>query len=147
MAIVNVYLNFDGDCEAAFKFYSTVFGCEISHISHFGDMPPHEGMAPMTDEMKKKVMHVSIQISPETALMGSDVGGEWAPTFRQGNNFSISISAQTKDEADRLFAALAEGGQITMPLSSTFWGDYFGMLTDRFGINWMMSFNEAQAKG
>ena len=75
-------------------------------------------------------------------LMGSDVGGSWAPTFKEGNNFSISVNAASKEEADRIFNGLAQGGNITMPMASTFWGDYFGMLTDKFGINWMMSYNE-----
>ena len=78
-------------------------------------------------------------------LMGSDTGGEWAASFKQGNNFSISVNAASKDEADRIFNALSAGGQVTMPLANTFWGDYFGMLTDKFGINWMMSYNEQQA--
>lgn len=74
--------------------------------------------------------------------MGSDTGGEWASHYKQGNNFSVSVTAASKDEADKLFNALAVGGMVTMPLASTFWGDYFGMLTDKFGIAWMMSYNE-----
>ena len=76
--------------------------------------------------------------------MGSDTGGEWAPNFKQGNNFSISITTDTKAEADRLFKGLSPGGKVTMPMNKTFWGDYFGMFTDKFGINWMISFNEAR---
>jgi PhnB protein len=91
-------------------------------------------------------MHVSLPISKETMLMGSDTGGEWSSGFKQGNNFSISVNADTKEEADRIFNDLAAGGQVTMPLNNTFWGDYFGMLTDQFGINWMMSYNENQKK-
>jgi len=90
-------------------------------------------------------MHVSLPIG-KSVLMGSDTGGEWAPSLKLGNNFSISISTDSKAEADKLFNALAEGGNITMPLTNTFWGDYFGMLTDKFGVNWMMSFNEQQHK-
>ena len=74
--------------------------------------------------------------------MGSDSGGEWASDLKVGNNISISINAGSKEEADRVFNALAGGGQVTMPMGNTFWGDYFGMCTDKFGINWMMSFNE-----
>ena len=76
--------------------------------------------------------------------MGSDTGGEWASSYSKGNNFSISINTDKKTEADRLFDGLSAGGQVTMPMNKTFWGDYFGMLTDKFGINWMISFNEAQ---
>lgn len=73
--------------------------------------------------------------------MGSDTGGEWAPDFVQGNNFSISINADNQEEADRLFNELSKGGNVTMPMANTFWGDYFGMFADKFGINWMVSYN------
>ena len=144
MTVVNVYLNFNGNCEAAFDFYKSVFGGEYPYIGRFSDMPPQEGMPPLPEEMGSRIMHVSLPISKETMLMGSDTGGEWAATFQQGNNFSISIGTDSTAEADRLFAGLSEGGKVTMPMNKTFWGDYFGMFTDKFGINWMISFNEAQ---
>ena len=78
--------------------------------------------------------------------MGSDAGGEWASKIVQGNNFCISISTDTKNEADRLFNSLSADGKALMPMNKTFWGDYFGMLTDKFGVSWMVSFNEAMAK-
>jgi PhnB protein len=78
--------------------------------------------------------------------MGSDTGGEWAPTFVQGNNFSISLNTDSREEADHLFNGLSDGGQVTMPMENTFWGDYFGMFTDKFGINWMVSFPTEQHK-
>ena len=92
---------------------------------------------------QNKIMHVSLPIG-SSILMGSDCGGDWAPTFKQGNNFSVSVSAETKEEANKIFEALSAGGQITMPLQTTFWGDYFGMLTDKFSIQWMVSQNEMQ---
>jgi PhnB protein len=141
MATVNVYLNFNGNCEEAFNFYKSVFGGEFPYLGRFKDMPPQEGMPPLPEEMKNKIMHVSLPISKETAILGSDTGGEWAPTFVQGNNFSISITAGSKEEADRFFNGLSAGGQITMPIGMTFWGDYFGMFADKFGINWMVSYN------
>ncbi|MBL7712805.1 MAG: VOC family protein [Chitinophagaceae bacterium] len=143
MALVNVYLTFNGDCAQAFDFYKSVFGGEFSYSGKFKDMPPVEGQT-MSAEDGEKIMHVSLPVSKETTLMGSDTGGEWSSGFKQGNNFSISVTAQSKDEADRLFNGLSEGGQVTMPMNKTFWGDYFGMCTDKFGISWMMSFNEAQ---
>lgn len=143
MATVNVYLTFNGNCEEAFNFYKDVFQKEIPYMGRFSEMPPPpDGGKPFPDEDANKIMHVSLPISKETAIMGSDTGGEWAKGYDQGNNFSISINADSKDEADRIFNALSEGGHVTMPLASTFWGDYFGMLKDKFGINWMMSFNE-----
>lgn len=144
MATTNTYLNFNGNCEAAFLFYKSIFGGEFNYIGRFGEMPESEAYkVPEAD--KNKIMHVSLPIG-NSILMGSDCGGEWAPTFKQGNNFSISITASSKQEADTLFNALAAGGQVSMPMNQTFWGDYFGMLTDKFGIQWMMSFNEQQAK-
>ncbi len=144
MATTNTYLNFNGNCEDAFNFYKSVFGGEFTYIGRFGEMPESEDYK-LAEADKNKVMHVSLPIG-SSILMGSDCGGDWAPTFKQGNNFSVSISAESKEEADKIFDALSEGGKITMPLENTFWGDYFGMLTDKFGINWMMSFNEQQKK-
>ena len=110
-------------------------------MSRFSEMPPDAG-APVAPEEAERIMHVSLPISKETVLMGSDTGGEWAKGFKQGNNFSISITADSRKDADRFFKGLSEGGNVIMPMDSTFWGDYFGMFTDKFGINWMVSFNE-----
>ncbi|WP_343636928.1 VOC family protein [Fluviicola sp.] len=143
MATVNAYLTYNGNCEEAFHFYKSVFGGDFSYIGRFKDMPQDDANK-MDPEMGEKIMHVSLPISKETILMGSDTGGEWASSFRQGNNFSISITASSKEEADRLFQGLSAGGNVTMPMDTTFWGDYFGMWQDKFGINWMMSFNEDQ---
>ena len=145
MTLVNVYLTFNGNCEEAFNFYKSVFGGDFPYIGRYKDMPADEGKkTPAADA--EKIMHVSLPISKETMLMGSDVGGEWAPHFTAGNNFSISINTDSKNEADRLFNGMSAGGMVTMPMNKTFWGDYFGMFTDKFGINWMVSFNEALQK-
>jgi len=141
MTTVNVYLTFNGNCEEAFKFYQSVFGGEIPYIGRFKDMPAGEGYK-LDRADEEKIMHVSLPISKETMLMGSDTGGEWASGFSQGNNFSISINTDTKEEADKLFSGLSSGGTVTMPLSKTFWSDYFGMFTDKFGINWMVSLEQ-----
>lgn len=143
MATVNTYLNFNGNCEDAFNFYKSVFGEEFTYIGRFGEMPPQEGMPPMSESDKNKIMHVSLPIG-RTILMGSDTSGDWAPTFVQGNNFSVSINPESKEEADKLFNGLSVGGQVTMPMADTFWGAYFGMFTDKFGINWMVNFETQQ---
>ena len=143
MTTVNVYLTFNGNCEEAFNFYKSVFGGEFPYIGRYKDMPPQDGHK-LDSKDAEKIMHVSLPISKETVLMGSDTGGEWASGYSQGNNFSISINTDKKPEADRLFKGLSAGGRVTMPMNKTFWGDYFGMFTDKFGINWMVSFNEAQ---
>lgn len=143
MATVNVYLTFNGDCEAAFHFYHAVFGGEVAFFGRFRDMPQEEiDRAQFSSEEElDRIMHVTLPISEETRLMGSDTAGQMASDFQQGNNFSVSITAESKAEADRLFNGLSEGGQVIMPMSSTFWGDYFGMLVDKFGISWMVSFD------
>ncbi|WP_130735843.1 VOC family protein [Flavobacterium sp. J27] len=142
MATVNIYLTFNGNCEEAFTFYQSVFGGEFPYIGKFKDMPKNEECPEVSEADAEKIMHVTLPISKETCLMGSDTGGEWASSFQQGNNFSISINAESKAEADKLFTALSEGGQITMPMNQSFWGAYFGMFTDKFGINWMVNFDE-----
>lgn len=145
MTCVNIYLNFNGNCEEAFNFYRSVLGGEFSYVGRFGEMPRQEGLPPMPAEMNDKIMHIGLPVSKETALMGSDTGGEWAPNFKQGNNFSVSVSTDSKAEADRLFNGLSAGGKVTMPMNQTFWGSYFGMFTDKFGINWMVSFDTQPA--
>ena len=139
MTTVNIYLTFPGNCKEAFDFYKSVFGGEFPYVGTFADMPPQEGMPPMTDEQKSKIMHISLPISKETVLMGSDMGGNWAPELKVGNNFAFSVNADTKEEADRLFNALSVDGNVSMPMANTFWNSYFGMATDKFGINWMMN--------
>ncbi|MCF8449251.1 MAG: VOC family protein [Taibaiella sp.] len=147
MATVNVYLTFKGNCEEAFDFYKSVFGGEFPYVGRFKDMPPsEESGSTMPAEFGNRIMHISLPIGGGTAIMGSDTGGEWAAHYQPGNNFSISINADSKEEADRIFNGLSTGGNVTMPMNKTFWGDYFGMWTDKFGINWMMSFNENQQK-
>jgi PhnB protein len=140
MATVNVYLTFNGNCEEAFNHYKSVFGGEFPYVGRFKDMPP-DPSRPLPPEIAEKIMHISLPLGGGTVIMGSDTGGEWAANYTPGNNFSLSINAESKEEADNLFAGLSEGGRITMPMNQTFWGDYFGMCADKFGINWMVSFN------
>lgn len=143
MKSVNCYLTFNGNCEEAFEFYRSVLGGEFLSINRFKDMPPQEGMPPIPEEMGNQLMHVTLPVGRNTVLMGSDAGGEWAPRIIEGNNFSLSISTDSREEADRIFAGLSEGGTVTMPMGDTFWGSYFGMFTDRYGINWMVSFESS----
>lgn len=142
MPTVNVYLTFNGNCEEAFLFYKSVFGGAFPYLGRFKDMPLQPGQKAIPDSDGNKIMHVSLPVSNETMLMGSDSGGEWISDFKQGNNFSISIYSESKEVADHFFNLLSAGGQPIMPMNDTFWGSYFGMLTDKFGINWMVSFSE-----
>lgn len=141
MTTVNVYLTFNGNCLEAFNFYKSVFGGEFAYVGRYKDMPADESHPVLPGE-EDRIMHISLPISQETMLMGCDTGGEWASRYSAGNNFSLSINAESKESADRLFNGLSAGGMVTMPMNSTFWGDYFGMFADKFGINWMVSFNE-----
>lgn len=138
MATVNIYLTFNGNTEEVFNFYKSVFGGEFSYFSRFKDMPPAEDCPPLSDEEGNRVMHVSLPISKETVLMASDTTS-YRGDVTIGTNFSISINADSTEEADRLFSDLSKDGEVIMPMQKTFWGAYFGMFKDKFGIQWMIN--------
>ena len=138
MAAVNAYLSFSNNCEEAFEFYRSVFGGEFTGIARFGDM---EGM-PMSDEEKSKVMHIALPIG-NTVLMGSDTT-EAMGTIAVGNNVSMAIGVDSREEAHRLFEGLSAGGKVTMPLAEAPWNALFGMLNDKFGFAWMINFDLGQ---
>jgi PhnB protein len=143
MASINPYLIFNGNCEAAFLFYQSVFGGEFPYIGRFKEMPPAEGNPVLSEADGNKIMHVTLPIGDGSVLMGSDsnsAGGE----VPFGQNVSLSINAQSKEEADKLFNGLSAGGTVTMAMNQTFWGAYFGMFTDKFGISWMVNFDEKE---
>lgn len=131
-------MNFNGNCLEAFDFYKSIFGGEYPYVGRFGEMPPQAGME-IPDDLKDKIMHISLPISQETMLMGSDSSEHYGDATVVGNNFQISVNTDTPEEAERIFNGLAENGSIKMPLEKTFWQAYFGMLTDQFGINWMVN--------
>jgi PhnB protein len=138
MTTVNIYLTFDGNCLEAFEFYKSVLGGEFGYVGRFSEMPPDpEFNIPESD--KNKIMHISLPVSKETILMGSDKFGGHGEELKTGNNFSISLNPDSRQEADRLFNGLSMGGQITMPMADMFWGAYYGMFVDKFGINWMIN--------
>ena len=137
MSTVNPYLAFNGNCEAAFNFYKKVFGGEFRMINRFRDMPPMPGME-IPEEAKNRIMHVSLPISKETVLMGSN-SNPATGDVQTGQNISLSVNTDTRAEAYKIFNALAAGGKITLPIADAFWGAYFGMLIDPFGFVWMVS--------
>ena len=143
MATVNPYLIFNGDCEAAFLFYQSVFGGEFPYIGKFSDMPADDNCPPLTAEDANRIMHVSLPIGKETILMGSDSNTQSGDVI-MGTNISISINAESRAEADKLFNGLSAGGNVIMAMDNTFWGAYFGMFSDKFGIHWMVNFDEVQ---
>jgi PhnB protein len=138
MASVNPYLAFSGTCEAAFEFYKSVFGGEYqgNGLIRFKDMPSDQ---PVSGPAADMVMHVSLAIG-DTYLMGSDAPEGFGPPNIAGNNFSVSINTESEAEATKIFNGLSAGGKITMPLDKSPWGSFFGMFTDKFGINWMVSY-------
>lgn len=138
MTTINPYLTFNGNCLEAFEFYKSVFGGEFPYVGRFGEMPPNPKY-PVPEEDKDRIMHISLPISKETTLMGSDTTSPQGANLVEGTNVTLSIGLDDRSEADRIFNALSEGGQVTMPLSETFWNAYFGMLTDRFGFKWMVN--------
>lgn len=140
---ISPYLNFDSQTEEASRFYAKALGGKLTEIHRFGSMPPQEGFE-LTPEQKALVMHVGLELPDGQVLMASDTLAGMGPRRVEGNNISISVHPDSRQDADRIFAALAEGGTITMPIADQFWGDYFGSLTDRFGINWMVNYS-AQA--
>ena len=140
MATLSPYINFRGNCEEAFNFYKSVFGGDFGMVSRYKDMPSSEG-AHMGGMDGEKIMHVSLPISRETSLMGSDIGGDWATHSVEGNNMQISINTQSEEEAKKIFNGLSAGGRVNMPLEKTFWGALFGMFTDKFGISWMVNYD------
>ena len=137
MATLNPYLNFKGNTEEAFNFYKSVFGGEFIALQRFKDTPEADRVP--ADE-KDKIMHVSLPIGKANILMGTDALESMGHMLSVGNNINLSINTESEAEADKLFNALAAGGKVTMPLGRTFWGAYFGMLTDKFGIKWMVSY-------
>lgn len=140
MAKINPYLHFLGNTEEVFNFYKSVFGGDFATVMRYGDMSGQEGCENMSDDDKAKIMHIALPISNGHVLMGTDAVGEHAADAVFGNNISLSLSPDSKQETENIFNGLAEGGNITMPLSDTFWGAYFGMLKDKFGINWLINY-------
>lgn len=141
MATINPYLNFMGNTETAMNFYRSVFGGEFTIFQRFKDIP---GGDKMPEEDQEKIMHISLSIGKGSTLMATDALESMGQVLNFGNNFYISISAESEKEADKFFAGLSTGGQVKLAMNKAFWGSYFGMLTDKFGIQWMISFDAAQ---
>lgn len=140
MARVSTYLNFNRQTEEAFERYRAVFGGDfIGGLHRMGEVPAAPGQPAMPEADQQLVMHVELAILGGHVLMGTDAPESMGFKLAQGNNVHINLEPDTRAETERLFAALSEGGQVQMPLQEMFWGDYFGSLTDRFGICWMFN--------
>ncbi|GIV43787.1 MAG: hypothetical protein KatS3mg035_0910 [Bacteroidia bacterium] len=141
MARVSTYLNFPGNTEEAFNFYKKVFKSEfINGIKRFGDLPADPNHPPLTDEVKRMVLHVDLPLPGGHILMGTDAPKEMGFTVTKGNNMHIQLEPDSKEEAKRLFDELSEDGKIEQPIQDMFWSAYYGSFTDKFGINWMINY-------
>ncbi len=140
MPKLNPYLNFDGKAEEAFTFYKSIFGGEfLGEIYKMGNAPGTEGLS---EEEKNRVMHIALPVGNDL-LMASDIVPSMNQQLKLGNNNYVSIFPDSREQADAFFKGLAEGGVIEMPMEDQFWGDYFGSLVDKYGVCWMVNFNEA----
>lgn len=139
MANINPHINFNGNAEEAFTFYKSVFGGEFATIMRFKDLASDEFVVAETEA--NKIMHIALPIG-NSVLMGNDVPEILGRTNENENRSKIVISAESKEEADKLFNGLSVGGEIEMPISDSPWGSYFGMFRDKYGIEWMIDFDE-----
>ncbi|MDB5200223.1 MAG: hypothetical protein JWO92_2186 [Chitinophagaceae bacterium] len=141
MAKVSIYLNFQGNTEEAFNFYKSVFKTEfVIPIMRMKDVPAQPGMPPMSEKDANSVMHVSLPIVGGTLIMGTDMLESMGHKLVVGNNTTINLEPDTREETDRLFNALSEGGSEIAPMRDEFWG-YWGCCLDRFGVRWMFNFS------
>ena len=131
------YLRFNGNCEEAFNFYRSVFGGEFRLIKRLNEVVP-EGRSVIPEDTGKRIIHISLFFG-DMVLMGSDTGNKWTSNAPI-NNIILSLKADSKERADYLYRSLSEGGNIIIPLKEIFWKEYYGVLSDRFGIKWMVSF-------
>ena len=135
---INPYLNFNGNTEEAFNFYKSVFGGEFITVMRYSETP-EAGKVP--DAEKNKIMHIALPIGEGNILMGTDCLESMGHVVKPGDNIILSVDVHSKEDADRLFSTLSAGGKVHMPIEDTFWGAYFGMFSDMFGIIWMVSFD------
>ena len=135
---VNPYLNFDGTTEKAFDLYKKVFGGEFMAKMKMTEMPESDKLP---ENERERIMHISLPISEDTILMASDIIPSMGQKLPEGSNCYISLHPTSREEADRLFDGLSEGGEVEMPMEDQFWGDYFGSFTDKFGVRWMINYN------
>jgi PhnB protein len=138
MALINPHINFNGNAEEAFTFYKSVFGGEFAKIIRFKDISSPE--YPIPENEANKIMHIALPIG-KNILMANDVPESMGQVSENENRSKISISAESREEADKLFNGLSAGGTIEMPIADSPWGSYFGMFRDKYGIEWMVDFD------
>ena len=139
MPAINPYLNFAGNTEEAFNFYKSVFGGDFLTLQRFKDTPE---ASKIPKHEQDKVMHVALPIGKGNVLMATDALESMGQKVTFGNNFYITIDPESREEAQRLFDGLSAGGKVEMPMQDAFWGSYFGMFKDRFGVQWMVNYTK-----
>ena len=140
MAQINPYIHFNGNAEEAFTFYKSVFGGEFAKISRYKDISSEE--YPIPEKDANRIMHIALPISKGSVLMASDTIESMGQVTENDNRNTIFISAESREEADKLFSGLSEDGKVEMPINDGATGTYFGMFTDKFGVEWMVEFTE-----
>lgn len=138
MAQINPHINFNGNAEEAFHFYKSVFGGEFLRVMRLKDLSSPE--FPVAEQDANKILHIALPIGTNI-LMGNDVPESLGPVNENENRSKIAISAESKEEADKLFNGLSAGGQVEMPIADSPWGSYFGMFRDKYGIEWMVDYD------
>ena len=144
MTRLNIYLNFPGNTEEAFNFYKSVFGGKFTSVVRFKDMPMQAVRIPKEDQ--NRIMHIGLPVGKDDVLMGTDSLESLGMKLIQGNNVYISVTPDSKGEADRIFKALSAGGTIQVPIADQPWGDYYGSFMDKFGVLWMVDYAYPKAK-
>lgn len=139
MASINPYIHFNGNAEEAFSFYKSVFGGDFARVARFKDLATVEH--PIAENEANKIMHIALPIGNNNVLMGSDTPEFMGKHNENETRSKISISVESKEEGDKIFNGLSAGGQIEMPIADSPWGSYFGMFRDKYGIEWMVSFD------
>ncbi|MBO9564856.1 MAG: VOC family protein [Niastella sp.] len=142
MLTITPYLHFMGNTEEAMNFYKSVLGGEFTIVGRFKDVPGGEKMSP---EDQQKLMHISLTLPNGGVIMATDILESMEQKLVPGNNVHLCLHTKSESEAEKFFNALAAGGKIHMPLNKTFWGAYFGMCTDKYHIQWMISYNQNQS--
>ncbi|MBF4516687.1 VOC family protein [Flavobacterium sp. ANB] len=139
MAIINPYIHFNGNAEEAFTFYKSVFGGDFSKISRYEDISSDQYPIPENDS--NRIMHIVLPIGKGNSLMASDTLTSMGQVMEKDNRYTVFISVESQEEAVKLFIGLSNGGTIEMPIGYSPWGNYFGMFSDKFGVQWMIDFD------
>jgi PhnB protein len=143
MALINPHVNYNGNAEEAFNFYKSVFGGEFANVVRFKDLSAAD--CAVSEKEADKIMHIALPIG-QNVLMGNDVPESMGRVSENENRSKISISAETRQEAERLFSGLSAGGSVEVPMADSPWGSYFGMFRDKYGIEWMINFDPKTVK-